>query len=297
MANGSAPEALDETGKADFNSIYISDDPRKYYVLLGRNGYLIPEAALGVFRSVYAAYRAQRAAHRLQIVDVGCSYGVNGALQKFGICLSELEARYAAFSADGLSAAEVLDRDRRWLRGRPLMDDLVVTGLDSSLPAIDYAVRSGLLDSGFSLDFEAGDAMPEFCLGLGGTDLIISTGAVGYVTETTFAALADAAEGQPWIALFCLRQFSIVPIAEALAERGYAHETLDGRLFPQRRFTGPAERDGALARLAELGRSPTSLEEQGWYAAGFHLFRPKAEAQDAPLTGLVDPDALPAAAA
>ncbi|XBQ17525.1 MAG: class I SAM-dependent methyltransferase [Oceanicaulis sp.] len=295
MPDGSAPETLDKTGKSDFNAIYSAPDPRKYFNTLRRHGYVIPESAYQVFSSIYKAYRKQRGAHRLRVIDVGCSYGINAALQKYGLSLSELEARYAAFAAEGLSSDEVLERDRNWFASRPVINDLVFTGLDSAAPAIDYAVRTGLLDCGLSTNLEAGEPLPQGWSGLGGADLVISTGAIGYVTEKTFQTLADAAQARPWIASFCLRQFDITPIARAMTSRGYVAEKLEGRVFPQRRFTGPKERDGALGRLAEIGRDATALEESGWYAAEFYLLRPKEEAESAPLDGLVDTATLPAA--
>lgn len=286
---------IDDTGKADFSEIYTRDDPRAYYTTLRRHGYLIPESALYVFRALYAAYRKVWKANRLRLVDVGCSYGVNAALQKFSVSLGELEARYTALKAEGLTSDEVRERDRAWLGGRKVGDDLVITGLDSSAPAIEYGIETGLLDAGLVLDLEGDDEIPRCWYGLEGIDLIISTGAIGYVTEKTFEALLSRSPWKPWIAVFTLRQFEMDRIEALMKPRGYVMEKLDDAVFPQRRFTSKSEQEGAFARLKEIGRKPTQMEKSGWFAAEFFLLRPEADAQAAPFGTLFERHALPAA--
>ncbi|MEZ5914557.1 MAG: hypothetical protein R3C42_02870 [Parvularculaceae bacterium] len=108
-------------------------------------------------------------------------------------------------------------------------------------------------------------------------DLIITTGAVGYVTEKTFSRLIDAVEGPaPWVAAFTLRQFPFDAIAEELTRYGLETEKLEGRFFPQRRFMDADEKAGAVAAVEALGLDPDGLEADGEYFAEFHLAKPGA---------------------
>lgn len=297
MLDNKEPVSIDETGKTSFDDIYTSPDPRQYFHRLCRHNYLIAECAAPVFRECYERIRAARRLKRLQVTDVGCSYGINAALHKFPLSVSRLHAHYTARLVGGLDADALLAEDQAWYRALPLIDDLVFTGLDSSGPAISYARAAGLLDFGLACDLEADDGSlpPEHdeARVFAHSDIVISTGAVGYVGAPTFTRIAEAAEGkQPWMALFVLRQFPMDDISAAMREFGYVTEKLDGFAFPQRQFTGAEERAGAISRLKKVGRKPLPMEEAGWFAAEFFLLRPEAEAAKAPLNGLLGPAAL-----
>lgn len=287
---------LDKTGKAVFTQIYDRPDPRDYYLTLGRHNYLIPDAAAPVFQSVYAAYREVRHANRLHITDIGCSYGINAALHKYGLSMSQLLARYAAKDAAGIDAKALEEDDKRFFRSLEPVDDLVFYGLDVAANAIRYGIATRVLDDGSARNLEEDPLIANEARPLGATDIIISTGAVGYVTETTFKRVIDACgKEKPWMALFVLRQFDAGDIARALEADGYVCETLDSALFPQRRFTDAGEQREALARLAEIGREPTPVEKAGWYAAEFVLMRPKADAEKLPLAKMMPASRLPTA--
>lgn len=287
---------LDETGKAVFTKIYDMADPRDYYLTLGRHNYLIPDAAAPVFQSVYSAYRNARHANRLHITDIGCSYGINAALHKYGLSMSQLLARYAAKDAAGIAPKDLEEDDKRFFRSLEPVDDLVFYGLDVAANAIRYGIATRILDDGSARNLEEDALIDTEARPLGATDIIISTGAVGYVTEKTFKRVIEACgKEKPWMALFVLRQFKAGDIAEALKSDGYVCETLDSALFPQRRFTDAGEQREALARLAEIGRKPTPVEEAGWYAADFVLMRPEADAKALPLETMLPASRLPTA--
>jgi hypothetical protein len=118
------------------------------------------------------------------------------------------------------------------------------------------------------------------------TDLVISTGAIGYVGAPTFDHILDASSRQPWFALFALRMFPVEAIAATMAKRGYAVFRLAGRTFRQRRFAGRTEFNEVLANLAQIGIDPTGLEADGWYHAEFFFARPESEVAPPPIAGL-----------
>jgi SAM-dependent methyltransferase len=286
MLQINVPTGLDHTGKKIFSDVYVSPDPIGYFEKLCAADYLIPEVAREVFRTLFQACRATRGRGRLTVVDVGCSYGVNAAIHRYGLALGELQARYASKAAQGVRGRALLVADRAFYRARSEVEPLDVVGLDVSGPAVAYAEAAGIMMRGLQVNLEAREPTLDEAQALAGADIVISTGAVGYVTATTFERIIRAASRPPWVAAFVLRQFEFDPIAAALEKHGYVVETLPGTVFPQRRFVDPAERRGALTRLSEIGRAPTALEDAGWYASEVWLARPRKEA-DIPFTSLV----------
>jgi hypothetical protein len=115
------------------------------------------------------------------------------------------------------------------------------------------------------------------------SDLIISTGCVGYVTETSLERLLQASlDSRPWMAHFVLRMFDFGGPEEMLSRHGYVTEKLEG-LFPQRRFASAEERQHVLDNLRRLGIDAAGAEETGWYLAELHVARPEEVAKSMPL--------------
>jgi carnitine O-acetyltransferase len=295
MSQEEDTRTLDRTGKIVLDDIYNAGDPSAYYLTLGRLDYVIPVAARAVFVAVIEAVRAARSLERVKIADIGCSYGVNAAILKYDFGMAELTARYAAKQAQGLSGAALLDDDKALFESLQEARPIDVIGLDVAARAIAYAECAGIIDAGLTCNLEQGPLDDLARDVLSGVDLVISTGAVGYVGAPTFTKVIDAAGRRPWVATFVLRQFDFAPIEAELAQRGYRTEALPGVLFPQRRFAGDEERDAAYERLAAVGRRPTALEEQGWYASTLHVSRPHEEAERAPLAQLFESASIPAA--
>ena len=95
------------------------------------------------------------------------------------------------------------------------------------------------------------------------------------MTDQTFVKLVAAAEGRPpSVAAFSLRQFPFDQIAESLKRFGLETEKLEGRYFPQRRFSSDEEMNGALAAVEALGLDPAGLEAEGLYFAEFYYAAP-----------------------
>lgn len=276
----------DETGKRSFNDIYNRSNPLSYFSTLGELDYCIPQNAKPAFERVIAARREGLAEDDVtKIVDVGCSYGVNAALLKHGYALDELYAHYS--NGDWRDRGALLEDDRAFY-GAPFNTSLEFVGLDQADKAIGYAVESGALDDGVAADLEAGEAPQPVVQAVSGTDIVMSTGCVGYVTEASLERILEPnAERRPWMAHMVLRMFSYEPVVDMLDRHGYVTEKGMG-LFAQRRFASEEERQHALDNLAKLGVDPTGVEADGWYAAEFFLSRPAEDAADAPIDTILD---------
>lgn len=257
--------------KANFDRIYNQPDPRAYYRTLGALDYRIPTEARPIFRKVMEAIGRDT----LSVVDIGCSYGVNAALIQFDLDFADLVARYRAPEMKSESVAETIFDDAAFYVGAERKVDAKFTGVDVAKEAAGYAKAVGLIDEAIVENLEEQPLSDAAAAALADADLIITTGAVGYVTERTFTRIIDAVEGTPpWVAAFSLRQFPFDAIAEELKSFGLATEKLEGRHFPQRRFRDAEEQAGAVAAIEALGLDPTGLETAGRYFAEFHLAKP-----------------------
>ncbi len=276
-------------GKADFESIYNRLDPRAYFDVLGALDYAIPERAAPVFRRVFDAYATERHRHALTVIDLGCSYGINAAVLKYGRKMDELREHYLSFDEDNTPPHDVLKADQKAFNGNKVRRDLTIIGLDRAQFASSYGFWAGLLDDAIPENLEEHDPSPQAARAMAKCDLVISTGVVGYVTERTFERIVacQPAHDLPWIASFVLRMFDYGPVGKVLEPHGYVTEKLAGCYFKQRRFADDTEKAHVESLLRARGLDPEGLENEGHYLAEFFLSRPKADVEAAPLARIV----------
>lgn len=273
--------------KADFDKIYTQPDPRQYFTVLGALDYMIPDLAAPVIRQLMTARSALRG-DAPTVLDVGCSYGVNAAVNRRPLSFADLHRRYARREMMPLSPGQLRDLDRLYLAGWPEVDASRWLGLDISAPALDYAQSVGLIEQGLAADLENNALSEDQRAVVGEADMILSTGAVGYVTEATLSQVVHAAEARkPWVISFVLRMFPYDRIAAALAERGLVTEKLGGATFVQRRFRDTEEFEQTLAALLEMDLDITGLEADGLLHAELYVSRPEADIRAAPLDEVV----------
>ncbi|MDT0309515.1 choline/carnitine O-acyltransferase [Streptomyces sp. DSM 44917] len=267
---------FDTTGKISLDHIYTQPDPRHYFTTLRRLDYRIPQLAKPYFARLLDEYRQARRVTAPTVLDIGCSYGINAALLTCDLTMDELYRRYGAEAVGALSRETLLTRDRELVRGRQRPGRARFTGLDTSRPALSYALAAGFLDAAVHADLEGREPTPRETERLAAADLIISTGCFGYVTERTLTRVVEAhGDRRPWMAHFVLRMFPFESVTETLAGEGYETVRLD-RTFKQRRFASPEEQSLVLDTLSDVGVDPQGLETDGWLYAQLHLSRPRA---------------------
>lgn len=277
---------LDETGKIDLSAIYDRPDPRSYYQTLTKLDYQIPALAEASFRAVISARRESRRQNRVNILDVGSSYGVNAAVLNYSVTLPDLFRLYSRERTSDLSRSQLVLRDRKLFAEMRTDREAKVVGLDVAGEALDYAEEIGIIDTGLSTNLELRSPPVEVKERLAGTDIVISTGAIGYVGVPTFSRILDCAQASPWFALFALRMFPIDNIAAMLRARGYVIYRQRGRTYRQRRFASADEKREMLARLAALHIDPAGFEAEGWYHALFYFAWREGEARLPAIDGL-----------
>jgi len=254
--------------------------------MLGALDYMIPDVVEPVVRQVLAGWSGINGRDPT-VLDVGCSYGINAAVHRYPLGVSDLRHRYSRREIMGLSAAQMVALDRAYYAGWPEIGRSRFIGLDVSGPAIDYAKAVGLIDRGVVANLETDPMSDADAAVLGQADVILSTGAVGYVTDKTFGPLVDAAARPPWVLSFVLRMFPYDTLEAAFAERGMVTERLSGATFVQRRFRDAEEFERTLAAVEAQGLDPAGLEADGLLQAELFLSRPEADARRAPLDQLV----------
>jgi hypothetical protein len=269
------PVRFDTTGKISLDHIYTQPDPRLYFSTMRELDYRIPGLAKPYFTKLIKNFREHSGIQNPTILDIGCSYGVNAALLKCGATMDELYEHYRDDTHFNWSTrSDLLARDRDLVRSRSGLGPTRFVGLDSSQPALSYALSAGFLDAAVHANLEVRDATEPEREQLAGTDIVISTGCIGYVTHRTISKVINAqGERRPWMVHFVLRMFSFEPVAESLAGAGYETVHID-RVFKQRRFASTEEQALVLDTMSSAGVDPQGLEAEGWLYAQLYVSRP-----------------------
>jgi carnitine O-acetyltransferase len=266
---------FDNTGKISFDHIYTQPDPRAYFSALRELDYCIPQLAKPYFIKLIQEYRESQRMHAPNVLDIGCSYGINAALLRCDATMDELYEHYCGLDARNQDRSTLLARDQDLVRSRDRLEDTRFVGFDSSRSALSYALSAGFIDGVMHADLERHDPTAQQREQLARTDIVISTGCIGYVSEATISRVAGAhGERRPWMAHFVLRMFPYEPVAESLAGLGYETEHIDG-VFKQRRFASSEEQSKVLDTLSAAGVDPRGLEADGWLYAQLYISRPR----------------------
>jgi SAM-dependent methyltransferase len=274
--------------KTDFSQIYLQRDPREYFRVLGQLDYIIPHLAQPVFDQLIRA-RAETQQEPITVLDLGCSYGLNGALIKYGLRYDALRQRYTDPALKSLSSEALRELDRNYYQSWPKKPRVRVIGLDPSENAVRYGQSVGTLDIALPLNLEAYDPSPEQARVLETVDLVISTGCVGYVGRPTFQRLAKLARrGRPaWVASFVLRMFGYDEIEATLGTLGLETERFEGATFVQRRFANAEEMHAAIHAVEQRGLDPHGRESDGLFHADLFVSRPPDQIARLPIQKLV----------
>ncbi|MDQ8727227.1 class I SAM-dependent methyltransferase [Bradyrhizobium sp. LHD-71] len=271
--------------KAVFDSIYNDADPRGYFSVLGSLDYMIPDVAEPIIRQVLATRAALRGTNT--VLDVGCSYGINAATHRFPVNFASLRQRYARREMLSIAAEKLIELDRNFYRSWPDIGVAEFIGLDISEPAIRYANQAGLHVNGVAADLETRELSAKEAAILSSANVVLSTGAIGYVTDRTYRKLLNVVTEGAWIVSFVLRMFPYDGFIEAFAERGLVTEKLTSTTFVQRRFRDSEEFERSLAVLSARGIDTEGFEADGLFQAELFLSRPEKDVRAAPLDKMI----------
>ncbi|MCG8555278.1 MAG: hypothetical protein MJD61_08305 [Proteobacteria bacterium] len=273
--------------KAAFEDIYRRSTPHAYFSEMRRLGYQIGEQARPY--CIAAAQLIARAAPAwpVQMLDVGCSYGVGSAFVRYGCSFEELVSFFDSRAPTGYH--ECTAATRTWLNVVAPALDMRVVGLDASGNAIRFGLDAGLLDAGISRDLECEDPSGHEQAWLAGCNLLICTGAIGYVGRATFdRILAHLGTNHPggcgsMAVMTVLRMFDPCEVGQAFEAAGYAFEHVGDVRLPQRGFADESEQQNVLTKVRARGLDTRDVEERGvlyadLYIAGVPELQPRLRA-------------------
>jgi hypothetical protein len=280
-----------KNGKASFGHIYNLEDPREYFQTLEKLDYRAPQNGYLLFSALLEAKKPVPGggSNEVTVVDLCCSYGINGALLKYNVTLGDLYERYSLKELASLSSEELAVADAEFYGSRKRERSPHVVGVDVAGNAISYALKASLIDEGFAENLEENEPTNALKEAASGADLLVVTGGVGYVWERTFDRLVSCMQkgGVPWVATFPLRMVDYEPIARVLSKYGLVTEKLSNHTFAQRRFVGADEQEYVLGELMSMGVETAGKEDAGCYHTNFYLSRPSNEAVKIPIDVLL----------
>ncbi|RGP76812.1 methyltransferase type 12 [Fusarium longipes] len=270
--------------KANFTNLYNDDDPRAYLTTLAPLQYTIPQQVQPLFQRLYKLSRRDKATSA--ILDVCCSYGINGGLLKHDVNMESWTARYVDSE---LRPSEQVQADKEFFSSPARSSKPVVFGLDTSTQAIRYALDVNLIDAGWSDNLEINDPSQDLCRALRDVSLIICTGGAGYVGSRTFGRIMKAT-GKPtnvWVVSTVIRMVPYDNVAATLREYGLETEKLPGVVLRQRRFASAQEQADIISDVAARGLNTSGFEDQGYLCAEVYISRPAADVMRPPVADLV----------
>ena len=271
--------------KASFADIYNNQDPRAYITTLAPLEYTIPQQVQPLFRHLYQL--SSENANGSAILDVCCSYGINGALLRHDVDMATWLAHY---KNSDLDSKQQIQADEEFFAGRARSDKPMVLGLDKAENAISYAIDTGLVDKALAEDLEVNDPSPALVRALQDVSLVICTGGVSYVGAPTFSRILSAIRRSSKLCVACtvIRTVSYDDIAAVLEKHGLITERIPGVVLRQRRFASTQEQKSFVTQVIARGLDPAGCEDEGYLCAEIYISRPNGELSRTPIAELAD---------
>ena len=287
----------DKAGKTDFDSIYNREDPRAYFRTLAPLKYSSPAHGKRIFLKCAEKITDIRGNAQIDIIDLCCGYGLNGALLKHDMELENLYDRYASEGTTTLASEDLVEADQQhFADAKPGMDVINdIVGIDVAENAVRYAEAVGFVDEGVALNLEEDALPPRIATFAEFTDLITVTGGMGYISGETFKKVLDCAatDEMPWIVTFPLCSVPVDDFVETFEEYGLKVETWDDFAFPQRLYSSETERTRMEAAIAAVGHMDPDELDDNFVPSRLLIARPEADTRKVPLEELIPWDSAP----
>jgi hypothetical protein len=269
--------------KRSFTSFYAEPTPHGYLLEMSRLGYQIAEQARQYCVVAAGILEDENPGWPTRMLDVGCSYGIGSAFIKYGCTFEELASFFSSRAPEDYATCTAATR--MWLNVVPPQIEMGVVGLDVAENAVKFAVDSGLLDCGIVKNLEVEELSEDEIAWFSGCNLLICTGAIGYVGEQSFDRIlphlgsSRTETSGPAAVMTVLRMFDIGEVESSFNRVGMEVRKVPGVRLAQRGFADDEEMQGVLSVLAEKGIDPDGWESHGVYYADLYV---------AALPGLVD---------
>jgi hypothetical protein len=262
--------------KRKFTDIYTQKFPDDYLEEMKKLHYRIPDKTKILYLSL-AKQLYKKLSRPINILDIGSSYGINSALMKYDLEMSDLNDFFLQEDSTNL------EQTRQFFEKIPSNDNLNFYQIDISNPALQFSEDVKLCKKGICVNLET-DGLP--IKELPSLDMIIATGCIGYIGFKAFSNLFELIKKQqtkysqsdidkPIFAFSVLRIFDMEKIQKTFDYYGYSLVKTDLDPIRQRRFSDSDERHQTISLLNSKGIDVKGFEDDGYFYAHFYVASPK----------------------
>ncbi|WP_371504003.1 hypothetical protein [Nitrosopumilus adriaticus] len=261
--------------KKDFTNIYTQKFPNSYLKEMKRLEYRIPDKTKPLYLSI-AKQLYNKLSKKINVIDIGSSYGINSALMKYNLTMSDLD--------DFFLKEPSIEQSKEFFEQLPLDDSLDFYQIDISEPALRFSENVNLCKKGICVNLETGNLpireLPK-------SDMIIATGCIGYIGYKAFSNIFELIKKQnsednfensnrgPVFAFSVLRIFDMTDIEKTFEHYGYSLVKSGVQPIRQRRFSDLEEKHKTISLLHDKGIDTKWLEDSGYFYADFYIASPK----------------------
>ena len=210
---------------------------------------------------------------RINIIDIGSSYGINSALMKHDLTMSDLD--------DFFLKEPSIEQSKQFF-ARLLSDDsLDFYQIDILEPILRFSEKVTLCKKGICVNLET-DNLPI----QEQSDMIITTGCIGNIGYKAFSNIFELTKKQneenpeslsrgPVFEFSVLRIFDMADIEKTFDYYGYSLTKTDIQPIRQRQFSDLEAKHKTISLLHSKGIETKWLENDGYFYADFYIARPK----------------------
>ena len=261
--------------KRDFTDVYTQKSPNEYLKEMKRLDYRIPDKTKPLYLSL-AKQIYKKVSRTIKVLDIGSSYGINSALMRHNLRMSDLDDFF-------LSKNPSKEEARQFFEEMPTDETLSFCQIDISQPALKFSEDVQLCKKGICVNLETGNLpvkdIPE-------SDMIIATGCIGYIGYKAFSNLFELIKRQrsmheqpdsqsPVFAFSVLRIFDMEKIEKTFDHYGYSIVKSNLKPIRQRRFSDADEKNKTVSLLHKKGINTKWYEDDGHFYADFYIASPK----------------------
>jgi len=259
--------------KKDFTDIYTQKFPDSYLKEMKKLHYRIPDKTKPLYLSL-AEHLVKKLSRPINILDIGSSYGVNSALMKYDLEMSNLDDFF--LQEDNTT----LEKSKQFFEKIPSNGNLNFYQIDISEPALQFSEQTKLCKKGICINLETGNLpikeIPSF-------DMVIATGCIGYKAFSNLFELIKKQQSKhpeskidkPIFAFSVLRMFDMEKILKTFDYYDYTLVKIELNPIRQRRFFDIDEQNQTVSLLNNKGIDTIGFEDDGHFYANFYVASPK----------------------
>ncbi len=265
--------------KKDFTDIYTQDSPCEYLKEMDRLDYSISDSTKPLYNSIIEQLE-DSLSRPVNVLDLGSSYGINSALMKYDLTMSDLNDFF-------LSESEPTRKEtKQFYENCTSNDNMNFYQIDISEEALRFSEEMDLCERGMNVNL---DAEKLNLLGsLPKMDVVIATGCIGYIGYKAFSNLLKVIKNResnsieseteyaaPIFAFSVLRMFDMADIEEVFEMYDYSIVKSDIKPIRQRNFSDAKEKADTISLLHGMDIDTEKYEDDGNFYADFYIAKSK----------------------